>query len=1028
MKKTALKILALAGAVVFLLSVCIVGIPSLAEDSGLTVQCEDADYKALKSDGTPWAPKASVSTLTKENGQGTKGLIFTGDNVGASVEFTFNSDIEGEFDFIFSARPNENYFAYLDVTYNGDKIGEGISLKKHDVVLGKTNIDNKVRDFNLGTVTLKKGENKVLFKSVEGASSPTSVTIVLDDIRFVTAQEPTDKFEAEDLAFTAIDIQGNKVTQSNQYGTWAWNLDLGGAANVSGALTYFRSGGLGATVEFILPVREAGEHSIILAYRPNLESYSDIEVYVNGKLMGEAFTQKGGIKVGDEVNVANVARELVMGNAQLVKGDNTVTIKLVKEKDNGDMSKTAFTLDYIRLGDVVDESKLTFNEPLPEYPAVADKTNSKPVTVDVPDGMLDTYEGKSETPKTTDKITVYPLPECYESSAKYKVTADGVSIPVYTVSAGSKYADNDYSYAAFDYDPSKGSVEVKIEWNETIKEVTVSPQHINPVYTKNGKTLTLTIDKNQNYSICINGRYLVVSADPMQKDVPAKTGNGIFNITEAPYSVSKDMTDAQVTAAIQKALDDASAYGSTKGNKNGVVYIPAGVYYVGNLVISSNTYLYLEGGAVLRISDDESLLDVKAIKTSMTDPLGNSGVSFTWWISTAFEEVITTDPETEKTKVEVFGSYDIRIGGRGTIDGRDAHYWNTSEEGNHKVGANTVVPIATSYFTLEGLTVRDATCWSIVAVRSDNLTFDNIKMFNVTKRHHDENDGIDICECQNVTVKNSIGFAMDDPFSAKTWPYRVGITTNWPGYPEISSDVTFEGCMSYTQRMGFKIGQGTDQCHYNVTFRNCTVIDATTGIGIHASSGAGIVYDPVFDGIYIEKLHKGGFYPNSGWLYLNVQANGRGNGNLRNVVIKNIHVYKGAEGSAKIQLSGISSSNAIKGLYFTDIYFDGVRAETLNDIKPGLNRNEFVYNVSMVNTPVDPGDNAPGNENPGNDNPGNENNRNENAGNENNENENAGNQTEKPGNTAAIIVIISVCVLAVAAAVTVLTVLKKKKS
>ena len=673
------------------------------------------------------------------------------------------------------------------------------------------------------------------------------------------------------------------------------------------------------------------------------------------------------------------------------------------------------TLDYIRLGDVVDESGLTFTEPEPEYPAVADKDNSTPVTVTVPEGMLDKYPQAASKPATTDKITVYPLPECYESSGKYKLTVDGVSVPVYTVSAGSKYADNDYSYAAFDYDPTKGSVEVKVEWDAKISKVTVSPQHINPVYSKDGKELTLIVDRNQNYSLCINGKYLVISADPMQKDVPAKTGTGIFNITEAPYSVNKDMTDAQVTAAIQKALDDASAYGSTAGNKNGVVYIPAGVYYVGNLVISSNTYLYLEGGAVLRISDDESLLAVKAVKTSMTDPLGNAGVSFTWWISTAFEEKISTDPLTEKTKIEVLGSYDIRIGGRGTIDGRDAHYWNTAEQGNHRVGANTVVPIATSYFTLEGLTVRDATCWSIVAVRSDNLTFDNIKMFNVTKRHHDENDGIDICECQNVKVINSIGFAMDDPFSAKTWPYKVGITLNWPGNPEISSDVTFENCMSYTQRMGFKIGQGTDQCHYNVTFRNCTVIDATTGIGIHASSGAGIVFDPVFDGIYIEKLHNGGFYPSSGWLYLNVQANGRGNGNLRNVVVKNIYVYKGAEGSGKIQISGISSSNAIKGLYFTDIYFDGVRAETLEDLKPGINRNEFVYNMSMANSTF-----------PEEENPGNENTGNENTGNENTGNENAGNKAEKPDNNTATVIIIALAAAVIIAGAVCIVVFRKK--
>ncbi len=933
-------------------AICILpGVLAFADDSNLVIECESNPYTAVKGDGqTKWTPKAASTDLTKVDGSNTKGLVFTNGTVGAKISYTFSSNLEGEYDFYFAARPNENYFCDVNVYLNGNKLNsQPITFRKNVTVLGENNIDNRVRDYNLGKSELVKGENTVLFEVVESSPAPTSITLVLDSFGFekengnVTSN--TFKYEVESTKFTVTDSKGVTATKSGE-SAWAWTLNLSGAIGVSGQLPYFRSGGIGGTVDFKPVVEKAGKYGITIAYRPNFESYSTIEILVNGKKVGGDVSQKTGDIVGGVANNSTfTVRELVMGNADFVEGENTLTVRIVA-LGAPDKSE-AFTLDYFTLGDVVDESKLTFTEKQPEKPAIADKNNSTPATTEIPEGMLDSYAGISAKPQTTDKITVYPEIPCYEKNVDYKLTADGASVPVYKISAGKAYAANDYSYASFAYDSSKGEIKLTVECEKAVKKLDISPMRLGIKAEIDGKKITFTIDKAQNYALCINSSYLVISADPMEKDVPMSEGTGIFNITKAPYSVSPSMSDKEVTEAIQKALDDASAYGSTAGNKNGVVYIPAGVYYVGNLVLSSNTYMYLEGGALLRITDDTSLLKINATKTSMTDPNGKRGVDFTWWISTWFKETLTENSD-GSVSASVEGSYDIKIGGRGTIDGRDAHFWNTSEEGNHSIGANTVVPIAVSHFIMEDVIIRDAVCWSVVAVRSDNLTLDNLKNFNVTKRHHDENDGIDLCECQDSVVKNCIGFAMDDPFSAKTWPYKTGITLNWPGYPEYSSNVTFDNCMSYTQRMGFKIGQGTDQCHYDVKFINCTVIDATMGIGIHCSSGSGIVYNPTFENIYIEKLHAGGFYQGCSWLYLNVQANSRGNGNIRDITIKNIYVNDGAEGTSKVTITAISSQNAIKGVYFTDIYFDGVRAKTLDDIKPGINRNGYVYNLSLV--------------------------------------------------------------------------------
>ncbi len=909
---------------------------SVTDDTGMTT----TENKASK-----WAWSLDLG-ITESTPSG-KLTYFRSGGVGGTVDFTIELTKGGSYGLVWAFRPNDVSYSTVQVLVNGNEVGEPVSLKTGDTVGGTVNKQNIIRTVELGDVDFKAGANTVSFKIVEmGAATNDKSALTVDYFRLVDRGESTpdpsspQRYEAEDIlknaSFTVTDDQG-VTTSTNKESKWAWTDNLSGASGVSGQLAYFRSGGLGGTVDFQINVAEAGEYSVVWAYRPSSVSYSDVQVLINGEEEGGVISMKSGKMVGGVVNNSSEAvRTVTLGNYNFKKGENIITFKLVGE--GASPEESAFTVDYVELGEPVDESGLTFTSEV-DFTEVKTKENSTPTTVTVPDGMLDSYAGVKDTPKTTDKITVYPLADCYEASALYTLTVDGVSVPVTSI-------DGQYEYASFDYDPEKGSIEVKIECKATVRELTVSPQHKNPVYEKDGKVITMTISENQQYALCIGGQYLIISADPMQTDVPAASGEGIFNITAAPYAVDPSkMTDRAVTEAIQKALDDASAYGSVAGNRNGVVYIPAGVYYVGDLVVSSNTYLYLEGGAVLRITDDSSLLTVDGTKTSMVDPNGKQGVDYTWWISTAFEE---TDVDT------VIGSYDIRIGGRGTLDGRDAQYWDTAAEGNHLVGQNTVVPIGCSYFTLEGLTIRDAVCWSVVAVRSDHLTFDNLKLLNRISRHHDENDGIDICECQDVVVKNCIGFAMDDPFSTKTWPYKTGITTNWPGAPEYLSDVTFEGCMSYTHRAGFKVGQGTNQNQYDVTFRDCTVIDATIGLGVHCSSGEGVVSGVVFDTIYVEKIHSGGFYGHTGWLLLHVQANSRGNGNLTDVTVRNVYVYEGAEGNQAIHVYGCDGKSGIDGVTFTDIYFDGVRAETLEELKPGLDQNLYAYNLVMKNTETTP--------------------------------------------------------------------------
>ncbi|MBQ8288449.1 MAG: hypothetical protein IJX76_06735 [Clostridia bacterium] len=927
---------------------------TMTDNAGVTTTKNDANGTG----GSKWAWNPDIKKA--QNVSGTLPYFRSG-GIGATVDYEITLDATANYDLYWAYRPKNESYSTVQVLVNGTEVGAPISQKSGATVAGAANVDNKVREVLVGTAAFVEGKNTVTFMLVGQGPSEQNTAFTVDYFSLADAtgtpgelpetEEPTPAdpflFEAETTPFTATDSEGVTATNSGE-SKWAWSLKIANASLVSGDLAYFRSGGIGGTVDYTVTLDEAGEHSVVWAYRPHGDSYSTVQVLVNGEELGGEISQKSGVLVGGLMNgwLSNV-RTVTLGNANFKKGENTVTFKLVGAGKSEEAS--AFTIDYIKLGDPVDESTLTFTSEL-EIPKVATKENSTPATVTVPDGMLDTYPGVKAKPATTDKITVYPLADVYKKSEQYKLTVDGVEVPI------SVMANDQYEFASFDYDPEKGPLTVVVECDATVRNLTVSPQHMNVEHTKSGKKITLTITENYNYDLTINGKHLCISADPMQTDVPEKSGEGIFNITAAPYSVDPSkMTDEEVTEAIQKALDDASAYGSVKGHKNGVVYIPEGLYYVGNLVIASNTFLYLEGGATLRITSDTSLTKVHGNKTSMDTPSGGKGLDYTWWITTYAEEQGT----------EVIGSYDIRIGGRGVLDGRDSEFWsiNNPDGFQYEVGNNTVIPIACSYFTMEGLTIREGICWSVIAVRSDNMVFEWLKMYQLIGYRQYEDDCIDICESQNVTVRNCIGYSRDDSFSTKTWPYKTGITINWAGVPEYLADVTFEDCMAYSKCFGYKVGQGSNQNQYDVTFRDCVTVDAARGMGVHLLSGEGVVSNIIFENCYIEKINSV-TGTHCVWFYVYTQPNARGNGNAENIILKNVYVYKEAIGEKGIEMRGHDAASGVDGVIFSNVYFDGELANTLRDLQPGLDQNEFAVNVVVDNDYQLPDDEAPGTDEP----------------------------------------------------------------
>ncbi|MNO13971.1 Exo-poly-alpha-D-galacturonosidase precursor [compost metagenome] len=496
---------------------------------------------------------------------------------------------------------------------------------------------------------------------------------------------------------------------------------------------------------------------------------------------------------------------------------------------------------------------------------------------------------------------IYPYQQSakYAASANYTLKANGVQIPVVQ-------AYSDYDYANFSMSPGPVTYELTILNTDKVYEYSISPKKLGITASKvEGRTITFTTNKDEYLIVMMNNRAtrLVIAADPAQQDVPASAGPGIYNVTAAPYQIATSGGTSGVTArtaALQRAIDDASSYGTAQGNQaQGIVYVPAGTYYIGNLVLKSNTALYMEPGATFVGTGKTADYTEHWYKDSVGKPV-------TWWISTAFQ------------------SSNIKLYGRGTIDGNgQALHDDKSTNGKGMIN-NLVVPIATANFKMDGILIRESSAWAVMPVRSNDLEFTNLKMFN--SLNMGENDGIDVVESQNVTVRNSIGIALDDPYSTKTWKEDTDIASGivpWPGSPEPVNHVLFEDSISWTKCYGFKIGQGVMQNQSDVTFKDGVVYRAAVGFAIHHKYGTGTVSNVRFENMDVEDIN-GKNDDNSAWMTLfTVNSSGNGVGPVTGVTVKNITVRDIGESFAKIKGQ---EGALITGLTFENVYMPGSAA------------------------------------------------------------------------------------------------------
>ena len=276
------------------------------------------------------------------------------------------------------------------------------------------------------------------------------------------------------------------------------------------------------------------------------------------------------------------------------------------------------------------------------------------------------------------------------------------------------------------------------------------------------------------------------------------------------------------TQSLQKAIDACSR------QNGGTVYFPPGRYLSGSLHLKSRVALYLDHGAIILASPDDT--DFDPYETLDFKNAADRETSF-------FHFALIWGEDVEH----------IAIIGTGEIDG------NRSKRGGPK-------PIALKrcrHLTIRDITLRNAPNYNISLLGTDHVLIDGVKIFN------GYSDGIDPDACQFVQISNCFIESRDDAIVPKA-SFSLGVR-------RATEYLTVSNCILITECNGFKLGTESGGDFKNIAVSNCVMPlrpdwdQPTTGVSLESVDGSGleniaitnVVMEQVFCPIFLRLGNRG---------------------------------------------------------------------------------------------------------------------------------------------------------------------------
>ncbi len=277
--------------------------------------------------------------------------------------------------------------------------------------------------------------------------------------------------------------------------------------------------------------------------------------------------------------------------------------------------------------------------------------------------------------------------------------------------------------------------------------------------------------------------------------------------------------------------------------------------------------------------------------------------------------------------VSVSSASDVRICGRGMIDGGDYPAWN-------QPGSYARVPIDLNHaknVTVEGISIVNSNCWNLNSYSSKNVTIDNVKIISGRQN----GDGFTFQSCVDHRVTNCFARTWDDSLVLKN-------------YSGSTQGITFKNIQVWTDlAQSMEIGYETDKgltldpeiC--DVLFEDITVLYNfhKPVISIHNSDDA-FVHDIVYRNIMVENAFMQGdngnnkeliemTLQNSAWSTVRDEF-----GSIDGVLIDGLTVVNTLDGKVpRSRLSGHDDEHRITNVTLKNVTILGSPVTTLKEMK-----------------------------------------------------------------------------------------------
>jgi len=306
----------------------------------------------------------------------------------------------------------------------------------------------------------------------------------------------------------------------------------------------------------------------------------------------------------------------------------------------------------------------------------------------------------------------------------------------------------------------------------------------------------------------------------------------VFNIAE--YGAKGDGKTINTTAIHQAIQACAKAGGGT-------VYVPAGEFRTGTVILTSNIHLLIKAGGVLKGSDQISdyvsegnnrfglILARKAGNIAITGQgtLDGNGTAF-------------MDMNKKRIEDDFDGKF-IRQG--------KSYMYGDKEMGDGPVlpkdrPGNMFVFSECKNILMRDVIVRDSPMWTIHIADSEGADIIGVRILNGIS--YANNDGIHCTTSRNIHISDCNIIAGDDGICVTGFGPKKGVSEN----------VTVSNCTIQSRSSGIRVGYG-DNSIRNCLFQNLVIYGSNRGIGVF-SRDRGDIENIQFSNIIIEtRLHTG---------------------------------------------------------------------------------------------------------------------------------------------------------------------------